>query len=168
MAPPDRYTYDHLTGTDVPLLKAMLHLFGEVFEDPQSYHAAVPSDDYLQRLLMKETFIAIAARRDDEIVGGLAAYVLDKFEQDRREIYIYDLAVREAHRRQGIATGLIRTLQKVAVEIDAYVIFVQADLVDGPAIALYQSLGTQETAHHFDIAVPARLATKTQGTREAN
>jgi hypothetical protein len=26
---------------------------------------------------------------------GLAAYVLDKFEQDRRGIYIYDLAVSE-------------------------------------------------------------------------
>jgi len=34
------------------------------------------------------------------------------------------------------------------------VIFVQADLEDGPAIAPYESLGTKETAHHFDIAVP--------------
>jgi aminoglycoside 3-N-acetyltransferase I len=36
-----------------------------------------------------------------------------------------------------------------------YVIFVQADLEDGPAIALYESLGARTTAHHFDIAVPA-------------
>jgi hypothetical protein len=35
------------------------------------------------------------------------------------------------------------------------VIFVQADLEDGPAIALYRSLGTIKTAYHFDIEVAA-------------
>ncbi len=33
------------------------------------------------------------------------------------------------------------------------ILFVQADLVDAPAIALYESLGTKETALHFDIEV---------------
>jgi aminoglycoside 3-N-acetyltransferase I len=48
---------------------------------------------------------------------------------------------------------MIGALRKIAAERDVYVIFVQADLGDGPAIALYESLGTKETAHHFDIAV---------------
>jgi aminoglycoside 3-N-acetyltransferase I len=93
--------------------------------------------------------------KGDEVVGGLAAYELDKFEQDRREIYIYDLAVIERHRRRGVATGLIGELRKIASERNVYVIFVQADTEDGPAIALYESLGTKETAYHFDIDVPA-------------
>jgi aminoglycoside 3-N-acetyltransferase I len=42
-------------------------------------------------------------------------------------------------------------LRSVAAELGAYVIFVQADLTDAPAIALYESLGTKETVHHFDI-----------------
>jgi aminoglycoside 3-N-acetyltransferase I len=113
----------------------------------------VPSDEYLTRLLNKEHFIAVVAMNGKEVVGGLAAYELDKFEQDRREIYIYDLAVLERHRRQGIAAGMIAALSKIAAERDVYVIFVQADLGDGPAIALYESLGTKETAHHFDIEV---------------
>jgi aminoglycoside 3-N-acetyltransferase I len=33
------------------------------------------------------------------------------------------------------------------------VIFVQADLVDAPAIALYTKLGIREDVLHFDIAV---------------
>jgi aminoglycoside 3-N-acetyltransferase I len=33
------------------------------------------------------------------------------------------------------------------------VIFVQADPGDAPAIALYESLGTREDVHHFDIPV---------------
>jgi aminoglycoside 3-N-acetyltransferase I len=44
-------------------------------------------------------------------------------------------------------------LKKIAVAQGAYVIFVQADLEDGPAIALYRSLGTMKAAHHFDIEV---------------
>jgi aminoglycoside 3-N-acetyltransferase I len=52
---------------------------------------------------------------------------------------------------------LIGELRRIAARRNVYVIFVQADLEDGPAIALYQSLGVRTTAHHFDIAVPAEL-----------
>ena len=88
-----------------------------------------------------------------EVVGGLAAYELMKFEQERSEIYIYDLAVAEAHRRQGVATALIEHLRKIAQERGAWVIYVQADLVDEPAVALYTKLGVREDVLHFDIAV---------------
>lgn len=54
------------------------------------------------------------------VVGGLAAYVLPMFEQERSEVYIYDLAVDDAYRRRGIATALIRGLQRVAAERGAY------------------------------------------------
>jgi aminoglycoside 3-N-acetyltransferase I len=91
----------------------------------------------------------------NEAVGGLAAYELDKFEQDRREIYIYDLAVVESHRRMGVATGLIGELKRIASERND-VIFVQADTGDRPATATYEGLGTKKTAYHFDIEVPAR------------
>jgi aminoglycoside 3-N-acetyltransferase I len=91
-------------------------------------------------------------------VGGLAGYVLPKFEQQRSEFYLYDLAVAEAHRRQGIATALIRELQHVAADRGVYVIFVQADHGDDPAIALYTSLGIREDVLHFDIPPAPRGA----------
>ncbi len=147
------YTYRHLANTDTGLLKGMLRVFAEAFADVATYQHALPSDAYLSRLLSKEHFIAVAALNGENVVGGLAAYQLDKFEQDRREIYIYDLAVLEGHRRKGVATGMINALRRIAAERTVYVIFVQADLEDDPAIALYDSLGTKETAHHFDIAV---------------
>jgi len=61
--------------------------------------------------------------------------------------------VAAAHRREGIATALIQELKKIAVERAAYVIYVQADLGDDPAIALYTKLGIREDVLHFDIAV---------------
>ena len=149
------YSYRRLTCADVSLLKDLLRVFGEAFDEIDTYQGSAPSDDYLSRLLTKQHFIAVVAMNGSEVVGGVAAYELDKFEQDRREIYIYDLAVIERHRRRGVAKGLIGELRKIASERNVYVIFVQADTEDGPAIALYESLGTKETAYHFDIDVPA-------------
>jgi len=86
-------------------------------------------------------------------VGGLAAYVRPKFEQERSEVYLYDLAVAEAHRRQGVAPTLIVALQEIAAARGAWVIFVQADPDDAPAVALHTKLGRREEVLHFDIPV---------------
>ena len=147
------YSYHYLTAADVPLMKGLLKMFGDAFDDVVTYQNAVPDDGYLGWLLAKHHFIALAATTGSEVVGGLTAYVLDKFERDRREIYIYDLAVADEHRRRGIATALIRRLIDIARERRAYVIFVQADSEDDPAIKLYESLGTKEEVYHFDIPV---------------
>jgi aminoglycoside 3-N-acetyltransferase I len=152
----DLTAFQQLSGADVARLKELLRVFGEAFDDVDTYQHSVPSDEYLSRLLVKQHFIAVVAMKGEQVVGGLAAYELDKFEQERREIYIYDLAVSEGHRREGIATGLIDELRNIAAERNVYVIFVQADLGDNPAIALYESLGTKETALHFDIEVRRR------------
>ncbi|MBD2314499.1 AAC(3)-I family aminoglycoside N-acetyltransferase [Desertifilum sp. FACHB-1129] len=148
------FSIRQLTAHDVALMEAMLSTFGEAFDQEETYGAARPSQAYLQRLLGKDDFIAIAALKHESVVGGLVAYELQKFEQERSEIYIYDLAVAAAHRRKGVATALIEELQKIAVTRGAYVIFVQADIGDVPAIALYEKLGVREDVLHFDIAVP--------------
>ena len=135
----------------VDTLKQLLRAFGEAFDEIETYQDSIPSDEYLYSLLNSDNFIALVAAVDDKIVGGLAAYVLKKFEQERSEIYIYDLAVLDGYRRQGIATGLINKLGEIARELGSYVIFVQADVGDDPAIKLYESLGTREDVHHFDI-----------------
>lgn len=146
-------TVRQLSAADLPLMHGLLAMFGQAFQEPQTYQGAVPSDAYLRGLLAKPHFIALAALDGGRVVGGLAAYELEKFEQARSEIYIYDLAVAETHRRQGIATALIRLLQRIASQRGAYVIFVQADPPDEPAIRLYASLGEREEVLHFDIPV---------------
>ena len=111
------------------------------------------SSAYLKRLLHSDYFIALVALKSGEVVGGIAAYALHKFEQERSEIYICDLAVAAAHRREGIATALILELKKIAAARGAYVVSVQADPGDVPAIALSTKLGTREDVLHFDITV---------------
>jgi aminoglycoside 3-N-acetyltransferase I len=73
----------------------------------------------------------LAALHDSAVIGGLAAYELKKFERERSEIYIYDLAVTAEYRRRGIASELFTRLKAIAKVRGAYVIFVQADLIGG-------------------------------------
>jgi aminoglycoside 3-N-acetyltransferase I len=128
-------------------------LFGDVFAEPEAYGAAPPAEGYLQALLAKEHVIAVVALAANKVAGGLVAYELDNFERERREVYIYDLAVAREHRRKGVATALIEHLREIAGVRGAWVIYVQADHGDDPAIALYEKLGVREAVLHFDIAV---------------
>lgn len=136
---------------DIPSMRDMLAMFGRAFSEPDTYTGSQPGDGYLSSLLASTNFIAIAALDGQEVVGGIAAYVLPKFEQQRSEIYLYDLAVAGSHRRQGVATALISQLKAEAAARGAWVIFVQADRGDEPAIQLYSKLGIREEVLHFDF-----------------
>jgi len=141
-----------LGPNDVPAMRQLNALFASVFNDLESYASAKPDDAYLHRILGREQVIVLAAVAEQEVVGGLVGYILDKLEQQRSEIYIYDLAVSESARRRGVATALIAKLGEIAREIGAWVIYVQADYEDEAAVALYSKLGSREDVMHFDIA----------------
>lgn len=153
MSQQSSFAVRELTASDLGQFREMLAMMGEAFGDRETYTRAQPDDAYLRRLLGGNQFIALAAVEGGAVIGGLAAYELVKFEQARSEIYIYDLAVTEVHRRRGVATALIEALKPIAAARGAYVIYVQADPPDTPAVALYTKLGVREDVLHFDIAV---------------
>jgi aminoglycoside 3-N-acetyltransferase I len=144
-----------LGQADVGPMRSLLRVFGAAFGEPETYEAKQPDDSYLQRLLADPKFVALRAMSEDEVIGGLAAYELVKFEQERSEFYIYDLAVAEAWRCRGVATALIDELRDIAASTAEF-IFVQADHGDEAAIALYSKLGRREEVLHFDIQAATR------------
>lgn len=145
----------HITSDELGLVGEVLEVFAAAFDDPESYLSNQPNAEYLRHLLDSKFFICLAARKDGKTVGGIAAYELIKFEQQRSELYIYDLAVSQENRREGIATAMIEKLKEIARSRGASVIFVQANTEneDLPAIALYSKLGKREDVLHFDIEV---------------
>lgn len=145
------YQIVRITKQDLEQMHALLDCFGQVFDQLAIYGQQRPSGEYLASLLGSESFIALAAIADGQLLGGLVAYELKKFEQQRSEIYIYDLAVYTPYRRAGIASALIDHLRPIAKQLGAWVIFVQADYVDEPAVKLYEKLGEREEVLHFDI-----------------
>lgn len=145
-----------LGPADLAAFRGMNRLFGEAFEDPDTFGDNPPSDAYASTLLGQDHVLALVVEDGDAVVGALVGYELPKFESERSEVYIYDLAVAESHRRQGIATALIARVCGIGAERGAWVVYVQADYGDDPAVALYTKLGTREDVMHFDI--PVRMA----------
>jgi len=145
------YEFRVLTSSDAAVLRDMLGVFGNAFAEPTTYVGQQPGDAYLRQLLEADSFVAVAAFSGVQVVGGLAGYILQKFEQVRSELYVYDLAVDAAHRRRGVATAMIEEVRALASRRSCYVIFVQADYEDDAAVALYSKLGTREEVLHFDI-----------------
>ncbi|MFZ4757273.1 MAG: GNAT family N-acetyltransferase [Burkholderiaceae bacterium] len=143
-----------LARDDAALMRAMLDLFAVAFDDVAHYASNRPDDTYLARSLSDPDFIAIVAMHRGEVVGGSASYVLNKFEQVRAEVYLYDIAVHADFRRRGIATALIRAVQKEGRARGADGLYVQADADDAPAVALYSTLGRRAQVLHFDIDDP--------------
>ncbi len=96
---------------DHALHARLMTMFGEAFGDPETYTGQRPGPDHVGRLLSQRGFVALAAMADGTVIGGLTAYELVKFERERSEFYIYDLAVAAPFRRMGVATALIRRLR---------------------------------------------------------
>lgn len=151
MNSPAAFTLRILQPGDAAWLREIQVLFAEAFEDSEAVSSASPTAAHHESLLASPTFLAIAALKGTTVVGALTAYELPRLEPQRKEIYLYDLAVAAAHRRQGIASALIRELQSVAQRRGASVVFVQAHPDDLPAVALYTKLGTREEVLHFDL-----------------
>src|SRR5262245_3653832 len=100
----DEMRAKRLTSDDRELAKRLFALMAEVFaEDHEQL-----GDAYLDRLLSREDFWAIAALTDDgELVGGLTAHALPMTRAEASEIFIYDIAVRSDHQRKGIGRLLM-------------------------------------------------------------
>jgi aminoglycoside 3-N-acetyltransferase I len=147
------YQIKHLSAEDIDLMQKLLNIFEAEFNDTEVYGSKRPDDNYIRDLLNSNGVITLIAYNANNVMGGLVAYELKKFEQRRSEIYIYDLAVSKEYWRQGIATALINALKPIARDRGAWVIFVQADYSDEPAVKLYTKMGTREDVLHFDIPV---------------
>lgn len=99
------------------------------------------SDPYVDALLARPDFWALAALDGEEPVGGITGHVLPMTRNEAHELFIYDLAVHAAYQRRGIGRRLVETLCRDAAAAGVRVAFVPADVEDDHAIAFYTALG---------------------------
>ena len=99
------------------------------------------SDAYVDRLLAREDFLAIAALAGDRVAGGLTAYVIPLTRSQASEVFIYDVAVRSEDRRKGVGRELVTALRDVVGAKGCDDVFVLAENADVDALNFYRSLG---------------------------
>jgi aminoglycoside 3-N-acetyltransferase I len=114
------------------LFALMANVFGEEAEEL--------ADDYIDSLLARGDFWAIAAISEEEVVGGLTAHTLPMTRAASSEIFIYDLAVRKDLQRRGIGRDLVRALCDEAAALGILTVFVPVDRDDVHALDFYRAL----------------------------
>jgi ribosomal protein S18 acetylase RimI-like enzyme len=92
-------------------------------------------------LLEDDATIFLAAFLDDEPVGFVFGYALPRRHGPPTILFVYELDVAEAHRRQGIAARLMSELAEIARARGIEDGFVLTEPDNDPANALYRSLG---------------------------
>jgi aminoglycoside 3-N-acetyltransferase I len=127
-----------LTVDDIAVARATFALLVEVFDEG----APGPlSDEYLAGLLGRDSFWALAAWVDNEVVGAITAHALPMTRSPSSELFVYDLAVHPVHQRRDIGRRLVLDLCEAAALAGIATVFVPADDEDVHALAFYRALG---------------------------
>jgi Acetyltransferases len=131
------YEVRRLARGDEEAAGDMFAMMADVFDEDSEQLGK----EYIDGLLGRDDFWAIAAFAGPHIVGGLTAHTLPMTRSRSSEVFIYDLAVHRDHRRQGVAGGLVRALREAASQAGIHETFVLADDEDLHALDFYRAQG---------------------------
>jgi ribosomal protein S18 acetylase RimI-like enzyme len=121
---------------DDALVLAASHLFDNATKpDAVSRFLADPNHHLL---------LAIADGKPVGFVSGVELIHPDK----GTEMFLYELAVDERHRRLGIATELVAALRALARKRGCYDMWVLTDHDNDAALATYRKSGTDDESSH--------------------
>jgi len=127
-----------LTEGDGVIATRLFALMADVFGEGTRAELAAA---YVDALLRRSDFWAVAAFIDGELAGGLTAHALPMTRSESSEIFIYDLAVRADRQRRGVGRRLVGALRGMAAAQGIQDVFVPADDEDAHALAFYRAIG---------------------------
>lgn len=139
--PTTRVCVRRLHATDRDAARALFRMMADVFEEPQQ----PLRDAYLDVLLSRPEFWAVAAFDGDEVIGGLTAHTIPMTRAEASELFVYDVAVRAERQRQGVGRQLLATVRSLAAEAGIVELFVPAETEDEHALDFYRAMGGEAT-----------------------
>ncbi len=140
-----------LTTHDLDHFIELITIFESFFE---MKNFKMPDKIHLQKLLENADFFVFVALLNKNIIGGMTCYIMHQYYSKSPLVYLFDLAVKTKYQRQGTGKMLIDANNNYCKTIDAEVVMVQADELDGYAIDFYQSTGAiGQKVIHFDYLI---------------
>jgi ribosomal protein S18 acetylase RimI-like enzyme len=124
---------------DEQIVAAMSH----VFDQP-----ARP--EHTRRFLEDDRHHLLVACHDNEVVGFVSGVEMTHPDKGT-EMFLYELAVDEPWRRQGIGTALVTALADLAQQLGCYGMWVLTDGSNAAAVATYTSSGGSRTTDQVMI-----------------
>jgi ribosomal protein S18 acetylase RimI-like enzyme len=106
-----------------------------------------PGLAHLERLLGADTNYLLAALAGGAPVGFLTAYRMPALDGDVSMVYLFEIEVAPAFRRQGLGTRLIELLKRLCGATDVEDIWVGTENTNTAARRLYESTGGVYASH---------------------
>ncbi len=100
-----------------------------------------PTRERAAEFLADDRMIFLVAFDGSDPMGFLFGYELLRRHGDRAIFFVYEVDVRERHRRRGVATKLFRELERLVRARGIRRAFVLAAEGNEPAMRLYESVG---------------------------
>lgn len=107
----------------------------------KAFAAKDVSVEYLERFLSNPINYLIVAEANDEAVGFLLAYALERLKEDSHKMFIYEIEVAEGYRRKGIGTALISYVRSVVKREKMISAFVFTNHSNEAAVEFYKRTG---------------------------
>ncbi len=83
----------------------------------------------------------MVALQKDIIIGRLTAFEFEKYHDNTREVYLFEIDVEEAYQNQGIGSKLIEFTKKICKKRGVNCMFVGTETDNFPAKRLYEKTG---------------------------
>jgi aminoglycoside 3-N-acetyltransferase I len=131
------FTLRVLDADDLPLAQQLFKMWRR--ED--NVMAPPATDQTLRGLLARDDFHVVAALHEGQVIGGLTAYELEMYTEDATELFIYEVGVDEARRRQGVGRALIEFARELCRSRRLSAMYVPAYASDARAVAFYDACG---------------------------
>lgn len=125
-----------LQPTDIYLFESLIKVFNTAFEEKNT----LPSRTYLTGLLEKPHFVCVAALHEEEVIGGITAWILPSCYSESAELFIYDVAVTQQFRRKGVGRSLFSFLKDYCRQNQLSGAFVAASEEDVHAVRFYEEM----------------------------
>jgi ribosomal protein S18 acetylase RimI-like enzyme len=107
----------------------------------QAFAARDVSPQHMERFLSNPANYLVVAEVNEELVGFLLAYALDRLKEDSHKMFIYEIEVAEGYRRQGIGSALISFVRDIVREEKMLSAFVFTNHSNEPAVEFYKHTG---------------------------
>ncbi len=104
-----------------------------------------PSQETIVKFLSNSQNILLSAELDEELVGQVIGYILDRWDKDEPMLFLYSIDVAETYQRRGIGTALIEAVRKLGREQGCSESFVFTNESNLAGMQLYQSTGAKRS-----------------------
>jgi aminoglycoside 3-N-acetyltransferase I len=132
---------------DISDFVKLIHIFKDVFENEEG--VALP--EQLEKLLSNPDFLVFVVTINDEVIGGLTIYVLQRYYHSKPVAYIYDVGIAPDFQGKGYGKALMTEVCNFCRQNGFEDAYVEAESDDNAAVEFYRKtkFSSEMNATHF-------------------